>query len=215
DCECRLGGDFAAEIELTAIYHDLLNCNPVHNAKQSLCLGAGLQQRMENLSDTFETLRQNDVGRVKFTSVRINRAHAAGFRSLHQYFFFEFDGVRAGQQGSDVDRCRHLMVGMAELKREFVIGLRQAFLIEHPPAKDKTMIVEAELRCVEEKHLTQMSFHRLANFADFDADLLGGMPGYLPEFMEMCRLDEMFAAQQKLVLAVGDGIRHHHGYAGL
>ena len=104
---------------------------------------------------------------------------------------------------------------MAELKREFVIRLRQAFLVEHPPPEDETMIVEAKFRRVEEKHLTQMSLHRLAYFAEFGADLLGSMPGYFPESMEVRRLGEVFTAQQQLVLAIGDWVRHHNGYTRL
>src|ERR1700730_13844095 len=119
-----------------------------------------------------------------------------------QYLFLEFDRVRRRQEWLHIDRGGGGAVRAAKLERQLVIGLRQPFFVEHPPAQHEAVVIEAEPGRVEEDHLTHMDLHRLAAFANKDVELFRYAARNFPELVEVRRLGEVIALQQQLVLTV-------------
>src|SRR6266851_3994452 len=139
--------------------------------------------------------------------MRIDGPHSGLAVARQQYLFLEFDLVRGLQERLHIDRGRGGAIGAAKLERQLVIGLRQPFFVEHPPAEHEAVVVETEPGRVEEDHLAHMDLHRLAAFANHDVELLRNAARNFPELVEMRRLGEMIALQEQLVLTVLERLR--------
>jgi hypothetical protein len=97
--------------------------------------------------------------------------------------FLELDLEGAGRRRAHVHPGRRLHVGMAELEHDFGRVPGPAVLVDRPAAQDERVVVEVEVRGVEEEHLADLVGRALLA-EEGHVELVGRVPHQLREVGE-------------------------------
>ena len=160
----------------------------------------GLEQRVHRQLVGVVHLAQAELG-----VVRVQQPVAADLVLQRQRLGLELDAVLAGDLRSHVDRGRGLLVRVAVLEDDLRVAGRKAVDVGDAAAQDERVVVEAEVRRVEEEDLAHLG--PLAGLGVGDEADAGARRGALhqrAELPEAVDRGEAVRLQDQLGLEVGD-----------
>src|SRR5262249_32895244 len=194
------------EVEHAAFLEHLGDPRPLHDLEWS---GAGqeLPQRREHLRRARHVLLQTRRRQREDDVVGEQAARAPGMPLLRQHLLLELDPEVVLGCGSDVDLCRLVELGMAELERQLRIADRPPVTVLDALPEDEGRLVQIEVRRVVEDDLPQQALVGADRAHDLHALLLGRSAHDPPELVQRVARREAIRPQDQLVLPIVHRVR--------
>jgi hypothetical protein len=197
-----------AEIERAQILEHLLHECLVDEF--NAIIGGGLHRR-QTREDPHERRQRGAIALRRLTEwklhvVRIEQAIAADPILQRQRLGLELDPVAAGELRADIEVRGGVEIRVPELEHDLRITCREAVFVGNPPPQDESVVVEPEVRRVQEHHLAELRLQHNPLCQHPDAELRGRPRDEVAVFEKHLRGREAIRLEDQLAFEILDFI---------
>src|SRR6266542_1975478 len=147
-----------AEVELAEVEEHLLDDGLVHQLDLIIVrpLQGGEAGEEAHEGGHARAVGELDLAQAELRIVRVEHAHATQLVLEGQGLRLELDLVDPGNMRAHIEVGGLLRVGMPELEDDFRVTHGKAVFVQDAPAQDEGVVVEAEVRGVQENHFPDL-----------------------------------------------------------
>jgi hypothetical protein len=173
-------------------------------------IGGGLHRR-QTREDPHERRQRGAIALRRLTEwklhvVRIEQAIAADPILQRQRLGLELDPVAAGELRADIEVRGGVEIRVPELEHDLRITCREAVFVGNPPPQDESVVVEPEVRRVQEHHLAELRLQHNPLCQHPDAELRGRPRDEVAVFEKHLRGREAIRLEDQLAFEILDFI---------